>query len=105
MKCEFCASDFVRKETYKAHVTSQHKRHLSPEEYEEVMTKIKNFQPPSLNVADYCLESIEKQRRKNREPEIEFEGTEVVEETHKTDEEIEMETDEYYEDEIFEDEQ
>ena len=56
MKCDYCTSDFVRKETYKAHIISHHKRHLSDQEFDEVMEKIKKFQPPSLDINQYTLE-------------------------------------------------
>ena len=56
MKCEFCASDFVRKETYRAHIVSHHKRHLSEREYEDVLDRIKKFQPPSLDINRFTLE-------------------------------------------------
>lgn len=56
MKCDFCTSDFVRKETYRAHIISHHKRHLTEKEYEDTMDKIKKFQPPSLDVNEYTLE-------------------------------------------------
>lgn len=56
MKCEYCASDFVRKETYRAHILSHHKRHLSDQEYEEVLERIKKFQPPSLDINRFTLE-------------------------------------------------
>lgn len=56
MKCDFCASDFVRKETYRAHIISHHKKNMSDKEYEDVMEKIRKFQPPSLDVNEYTLE-------------------------------------------------
>lgn len=56
MKCDYCASDFVRKETYKAHIISHHKRHLSDQEFENVLEKIKKFQPPSLDINQFTLE-------------------------------------------------
>lgn len=56
MKCEFCTSDFVRKETYRAHIISHHKRHLSEKDYEDVIERIRKFQPPSLDVNEYTLE-------------------------------------------------
>lgn len=56
MKCEYCTSDFVRKETYKAHIISHHKRHLSDQEFEEVLEKIKKFQPPSLDINQFTVE-------------------------------------------------
>ncbi|CRK87611.1 CLUMA_CG001407, isoform A [Clunio marinus] len=56
MKCDFCTSDFVRKETYKAHVISHHKSHMTEQEFDDVMEKIKKFQPPSLDVSQFILE-------------------------------------------------
>lgn len=56
MKCEFCASDFVRKETYKSHVNSHHKKDLTEEEYNNVLERIKNFQAPPLDIKKYTLE-------------------------------------------------
>lgn len=56
MKCDFCSSDFVRKETYRAHVTSHHKRHLTEQQYEDTLEKIRKFQPPSLDVHQFTLE-------------------------------------------------
>jgi len=56
MKCDYCASDFVRKETYKAHIVSHHKRHLSDQEFEEVLEKIRKFQPPALDINQFTVE-------------------------------------------------
>lgn len=56
MKCDYCASDFVRKETYKAHIISHHKRHLSDQEFEEVLEKIRKFQPPALDINQFTVE-------------------------------------------------
>lgn len=56
MKCEFCASDFVRKETYRSHINSHHKKDLSDEEYREVLERIKTFQAPPLDIKKYTLE-------------------------------------------------
>lgn len=56
MKCEFCTSDFVRKETYRSHVTSHHKKDMTNEEYEAVLEKIKLFQPPPIDIEKYTLE-------------------------------------------------
>ncbi len=56
MKCDFCTSDFVRKETYKAHILSQHRAHLSDYEYEEVLEKIRKFQAPQLDVSQFTVE-------------------------------------------------
>jgi len=56
MKCEFCSSDFVRKETYRAHIISHHKRQLTEQEFDEVLEKIKKFQPPSLDISQFTLE-------------------------------------------------
>lgn len=56
MKCEFCTSDFVRKETYRAHITSTHRRQLSERDYDDAMERIKKFQWPTLDVNEYTLE-------------------------------------------------
>lgn len=56
MKCEFCESDFVRKETYRSHITSNHKRHLSEKEYAEVLERIRKFQVPKLDINKFTLE-------------------------------------------------
>lgn len=106
MKCEFCTSDFVRKETYKAHIISQHKRHISASEFEDVLDRIKKFQPPSLNINDYILE---KQDLSNQVIEEDVEGAvEVIEEEREMDEEMEIQNEdsEYYEEsDLYEDEQ
>lgn len=56
MKCEFCTSDFVRKETYRAHIISHHKRSLTEQEFDDVLERIKKFQPPSLDINAFTLE-------------------------------------------------
>lgn len=56
LKCDFCASDFVRKETYKAHVINHHKRHLSAEVFDATIEKIRNFRPPALDINQFILE-------------------------------------------------
>lgn len=110
MKCEYCSSDFVRKETYKAHVISHHKRHLSEQEFEEVLEKIKRFQPPSLDINQF---TVEKQKFANMQQvivtEVESGGygdLEMIEEDELPGGD-EMEADgEYFEEsEIYEDEQ
>lgn len=56
MKCDYCASDFVRKETYKAHIISHHKRHLSDQEFDDALEKIRKFQPPALDINQFTVE-------------------------------------------------
>jgi hypothetical protein len=105
MKCDFCTSDFVRKETYRAHITSHHKRHLSDEEYSSVMEKIKKFQPPSLDIKQFTLEKQTQEVEMENEKEEEHVG--VIEFINSGEEDgMEMDPDgEYYESEIYEDEQ
>lgn len=68
MKCDYCVSDFVRKETYKAHIISHHKRHLSDQEFEEVLEKIRKFQPPALDINQF---TVEKQRLNQEDIKVE----------------------------------
>jgi hypothetical protein len=56
MKCDYCASDFVRKETYKSHIVSHHKKELSDKEFQDVMEKIRTFQLPHLDVDKFTVE-------------------------------------------------
>lgn len=105
MKCEYCASDFVRKETYRAHIISHHKRQLSDQEYEDVLERIKKFQPPSLDINEFTLE-----KQKNQPvfvTEVEESEMEVIEEDSQGDDGMAIEPDgDYYEEsEIYEDEQ
>lgn len=107
MKCEYCSSDFVRKETYKAHIISHHKRHLSEQEFEDALEKIRRFQPPSLDINQF---TVEKQKFQNMQQvivtEVDGDNMEMIEEDELPCEES-MEPDgEYYEEsEIYEDEQ
>lgn len=71
MKCDFCSSDFVRKETYKAHIISHHKAHLSEEEFQEVIENIRKFQAPHLDINQF---TVEKQGVKSENLEILEEG-------------------------------
>lgn len=96
MKCEYCASDFVRKETYRAHIISHHKRHMSEEDFEDVIERIKRFQPPSMDVNQFTLE---KQRDKHVVV-AEVDDMEMVEEESQAEDNMELEADtEYYEEE------
>lgn len=61
MKCDYCTSDFVRKETYKAHIISHHKRHMSEQEFEQVLENIRKFQAPHLDINQF---TVEKQQAK-----------------------------------------
>jgi hypothetical protein len=56
MKCDYCASDFVRKETYKSHIVSHHKKELSEKEFQDVMEKIRTFQLPHLDIDKFTVE-------------------------------------------------
>jgi len=115
MKCEFCGSDFVRKETYRAHIISHHKRHLSEKEFEDVLERIKKFQAPSLDVNRFTLE-----KQQDSQAEVVTEGEEammladidgqevieVIEDDSQAGERMEVETTEYYdESELYEEEQ
>lgn len=106
MKCEYCASDFVRKETYRAHIISHHKRHLSDNEYESVLERIKKFQPPSLDINEFTLEKQKIQPVLVAEVDDGSE-MEVIEDDSQGDDvmAIEPEGDYYEESEIYEDEQ
>lgn len=53
----------MRKETYKSHIISHHKRHLSDQEFEEVLEKIRKFKPPVLNVDEYTVERQNKKQQ------------------------------------------
>jgi hypothetical protein len=107
MKCDFCTSDFVRKETYRAHITSHHKRHLTETEYINVLEKIKKFQPPSLDIKQFTLE------RQVHETDLEDDNEDNVGVIEiigagegEGEEAMEMDADgEYYESELYEDEQ
>lgn len=100
MKCEFCESDFVRKETYRAHIISHHKRHLSEKEFEDALEKIKKFQLPVLDVNRYTLE---KQQDLQAEHVI---VVETIDDDSQAGEPMEEETAEYYEEsELYEEEQ
>lgn len=55
LKCEYCTSDFVRKETYRTHILNHHKG-LSNEELTAILDKIKNFRPPALDVDQFTME-------------------------------------------------
>ena len=96
MKCDLCPSDFVRKETYKSHIISHHKRQISDQQFEEILEKIRKFQPPSLDVTKYTLE-----KQTNEVGEI-IDEVEMIEEDEIQGDDSET----YYEEtEIFEDEQ
>lgn len=104
MKCDYCASDFVRKETYKAHIITHHKRHLSDQEFDEVMDKIRKFQPPALDINQF---TVEKQKF-NQEGELDME--EILEEQmddgiEKSEEGMIIETGEDEYPELFEEEE
>lgn len=107
MKCEFCTSDFVRKETYRAHVISHHKRHLTDQEYEDTLEKIRKFQPPSLDVHQFTLEKqknipLVTEESDEGEKEMEY----VIEDTVDEEEMIVEQDEAYYEEtELYEDEQ
>lgn len=77
MKCEFCTSDFVRKETYKSHVISHHKKDLSEEEFQDVLERIRTFQAPPLDIKKYTLE---KQAKNEDDDEMCEEEMEMIEE-------------------------
>lgn len=56
MKCDYCASDFVRKETYKSHIISHHKKELNEKEFQDVMERIRTFQLPHLDIDKFTVE-------------------------------------------------
>lgn len=56
MKCDYCTSDFVRKETYKAHIVSHHKRDMSDQEFHQVLENIRKFQAPHLDISQFTVE-------------------------------------------------
>lgn len=87
MKCDFCSSDFVRKETYKAHIISHHKRHMTDQEFADVLEKIRKFQAPPLDINQF---TVEKQEIKN-------ENSDILEEDIEMEELIEDETNEDFE--------
>lgn len=102
MKCEYCTSDFVRKETYKAHIISHHKRHLSEQEFEDVLEKIKKFQPPQLDINQFTLE---KQDSKSVQIVVSDE-MELIEDESQADDGMELEPEgDYYEESELYDEQ
>lgn len=96
MKCEFCTSDFVRKETYRAHINSHHKQQLTEEEFQQVMENIRKFQAPHLDINQF---TVEKQGLKVESQEVIEEGEmdELIE-----DENMEEPTEDY---EIYEEEE
>lgn len=102
MKCEFCSSDFVRKETYKAHILSHHKRSLSDAEYEEVIERIKKFQAPHFDIDQY---TVEKQKTSAQDVIAEEGEMGEMEEDGEDGMVIEPEDDYYEENELYEDEQ
>lgn len=102
MKCEFCTSDFVRKETYRAHLTSHHKRHLTEQEYQDTLEKVRLFQPPSLDVNKFILEKQTVVPEGSENDEKELEG--IVEGVDEEGLLIEVREDDYYE-ELYDDEQ
>lgn len=107
MKCGYCTSDFVRKETYKAHIISHHKRHMSDQEFLEVLDNIRKFQPPHLDINQFTVEkqnSAKAQKNPTFLEEIdEVEMEEMIEdEIEKSDEGLVEAGDEY---EIFEEEE
>ncbi|KAG5683243.1 hypothetical protein PVAND_012536 [Polypedilum vanderplanki] len=86
LKCDYCASDFVRKETYKSHIISHHKRHLSDQEFEEVLEKIRKFKPPVLNVDEYTVE----RQKNNQQQQLILAKVEECEEMEMIEEQIEQ---------------
>lgn len=95
MKCEYCTSDFVRKETYKSHITSHHKKDMTEEEYENCLERIRKFQAPPLDIKKYTLEK----QVKNFEDEEMVEEMEMIEEDSNAALEDEGEEEIYYEEE------
>jgi hypothetical protein len=86
----------VRKETYKAHIGTHHRRHLSDQEYEEVLEKIRKFKPPVLNIEEYTVEKQQKGARLD-EGEIDMEMIEEqIEDMDKSNEGMIVETEEDY---------
>lgn len=61
MQCEFCSGDFVRKETYRAHILSHHKRHLTEKELENVLERIKKFQTPPMEDISQFMQGARKE--------------------------------------------
>lgn len=95
MKCDYCASDFVRKETYKAHIISHHKRHMTDQEFVEVLENIRKFQPPHLDVDKF---TVEKQGKTQLAFEVvEEEMEEIIENEIDKSEECMMEGDDEFE--------
>lgn len=100
MKCEYCESDFVRKETYRAHIIGHHKRHLSEKEFEDVLERIKKFQLPLLDVNRYTLE-----KQQDSQAELVL-LVEAIEDDSQAAERMEEDATEYYEEsEMYEEEQ
>jgi uncharacterized tellurite resistance protein B-like protein len=93
MKCDFCSSDFVRKETYKAHILTHHKRHLKEQEYEDVIEKIRKFQPPALDINKFTVEKQKKTHSEYFSEEIDMIAEE--DELNKSNENMIIETTEY----------
>ena len=82
MKCDYCTSDFVRKETYKAHIISHHKRHMSDQEFQEVLENIRKFQAPHLDINQFTVEkqnSTKAQKNTTFLEEIDMEMEEMIE--------------------------
>lgn len=109
MKCEFCTSDFVRKETYRAHIISHHKRFLTTAEFDQVIDKIKRFQPPSLDINQFTLEKQKKNEQGDMTDDAgeEIGVMEVIEDDSANDDSIAIgpDGDFYEETELYEDEQ
>lgn len=109
MKCDYCTSDFVRKETYKAHIISHHKRHMNDQEYLDVMENIRKFQAPHLDINQFTVEK-QNSAKAQKNPtfleeidEIDMEMEEMIEdEIDKSDGGLVEAGDEY---EIFEEEE
>lgn len=81
MKCDFCPSDFVRKETYRAHLVSHHKQNLTDEEFQDALDKIRKFQAPALDINQFTVEKQEGQinQEEHGEGEEEMEEAEMEE--------------------------
>lgn len=106
MKCDYCTSDFVRKETYRAHITSHHKRHLSDEDYNNVLEKIKKFQPPSLDIKQFTLEKQVQEVDMEDENEGNVGVIEIIGGEEEADDAMELDGEgEYFDSELYEDEQ
>lgn len=48
--------NLFRKETYRNHISTHHKRHLTDKEYEDVLEKIRAFKPPPIDINEFTLE-------------------------------------------------